>query len=193
MAGSDVSGSIFSLDRSSRAALQAQIRQTVVSAVLSGDLTPGSRLPSTRRLSAYLNVSRITVWLAYQELVSQGYLEANERSGYRISMSGPVARLRSRPEAQTAIDWPGRLRTRFSAFRRVRKPLDWRSYPFPFLYGQTGMSLFDLGAGATVRAGLMPDWTSISWRAILRRRRYAACQLHLLAHLAAARHHRESG
>jgi GntR family transcriptional regulator / MocR family aminotransferase len=148
MAGSDVSESIFFLDRSSHTALQAQIRQTVVSAVLSGDLTPGSRLPSTRRLSVNLHVSRITVSLAYQELISQGYLEANGRSGYRISMSAPVARLRGRlrPEAQTAIDWPGRLRTRFSAFRRVRKPLDWRSYPFPFLYGQTDMSLFDLGA-----------------------------------------------
>jgi GntR family transcriptional regulator / MocR family aminotransferase len=152
-----------------------------VSAVLSGDLTPGSRLPSTRRLSVNLHVSRITVSLAYQELISQGYLEANGRSGYRISMSAPVARLRGRlrPEAQTAIDWPGRLRTRFSAFMRVRKPLDWRSYPFPFLYGQTDMSLFDLGAwrDCTRRAHTRSDFDFMAGD-FAPRRRYAATAVH---------------
>ncbi|WP_415012401.1 GntR family transcriptional regulator [Amaricoccus sp.] len=62
--------------------------------VLGGRILPGARLPSTRKLAGYLGISRLTVSLACQELVSQGYLEASERSGYRIAEATPVARLR---------------------------------------------------------------------------------------------------
>ena len=34
----------------------------------------------------------------------------------------------------------------FETVAVIRKPLDWRAYPYPFLYGQTDMSLFDLAA-----------------------------------------------
>jgi GntR family transcriptional regulator/MocR family aminotransferase len=125
-----VSEGVFLIDRD-RGGLQAQIRETVVSGVLSGVLVPGARLPSTRRLSEYLNVSRLTVSLAYQELVSQGYLEAAERSGYVISPTAPVARLRAGGGdlAGGGLDWAGRFQKRFSIAAPIRKPLDWRSYP----------------------------------------------------------------
>lgn len=139
---------LFLIDKRRGRSLQAQVRETIVSGVLSGHLVPGARLPSTRRLSAYLKVSRITVSLAYQELVSQGYLEAADRSGYLISRNAPVARVRSGDRAAPSgrLDWPARLTRRFSIAKPIRKPLDWRSYPYPFLYGQTDMSLFDLAA-----------------------------------------------
>ena len=44
------------------------------------------------------------------------------------------------------LDWPARFRKRFSIAAPIRKPLDWRRYPYPFLYGQTDMTLFDLAA-----------------------------------------------
>jgi GntR family transcriptional regulator/MocR family aminotransferase len=140
-----VSEGVFLIDRA-RGGLQAQIRETVVSAVLSGVLAPGARLPSTRRLSEYLNVSRLTVSLAYQELVSQGYLEAAERSGYVVASAAPVARLRPGGGDGGELDWPSRLRKRFAIAAPIRKPLDWRGYPYPFLYAQTDMTLFDLAA-----------------------------------------------
>jgi GntR family transcriptional regulator/MocR family aminotransferase len=80
-----VSETIFFVDRDSGLGLQAQLRETVVSAVLAGRVQPGAHLPSTRKLADYLNISRITVTLAYQELVSQGYVEAANRSAYRIA------------------------------------------------------------------------------------------------------------
>ncbi|WKL25435.1 winged helix-turn-helix domain-containing protein (plasmid) [Sinorhizobium meliloti] len=89
MAGSTVSETIFFLDRASQTGLQAQIRETIVSAVLAGRLAPGAQLPSSRKLAAYLNISRITVTLAYQELASQGYVEAANRSGYRVAGKPP--------------------------------------------------------------------------------------------------------
>lgn len=143
-----MSEAIFFLDKTSRGGLQAQIRETLVSGILSGRLLPGARLPSTRKLAEYLKISRITVTLAYQELASQGYIEVTARSVYRVSDSAPVARLRAQEhiESEGAVDWQARLKSRFSIAKTIRKPLDWRRYPFPFLYGQMDMSLFDLSA-----------------------------------------------
>jgi GntR family transcriptional regulator/MocR family aminotransferase len=44
------------------------------------------------------------------------------------------------------IDWSTKLRSSFIVAKQMRKPLDWRRYPYPFLYGQMDPSLFDLGA-----------------------------------------------
>lgn len=146
MSATQIPEGIFFLDRTSRLGLQAQIRETVVSGVLSGRLVPGARLPSTRRLTDYLAVSRITITLAYQELASQGYIEVAARRVYRVSENAPVARLRAADSQQRAdaIDWAGRLGTRFAIAKPVRKPLDWRGYPYPFVYGQMDPTLFDL-------------------------------------------------
>ena len=85
----------FFLDRSGGIGLQAQIRESVVSAVLARQAVAGARMPSTRRLAQYLGVSRITVTLAYQELAAQGYLEVNSRSGYRVAGNPPAVHLQS--------------------------------------------------------------------------------------------------
>jgi GntR family transcriptional regulator/MocR family aminotransferase len=148
MAGSTVSETIFFLDRASQTGLQAQIRETIVSAVLAGRLAPGAQLPSSRKLAAYLNISRITVTLAYQELASQGYVEAASRSGYRVAGKPPTTAIamQAAHAAADAIDWSAKLRSTFIVAKQMRKPLDWRAYPYPFLYGQMDPSLFDLTA-----------------------------------------------
>lgn len=143
-----VSEAVFFVDRSSRSGLQSQIRETLVSAILSGRLLPGARLPSTRKLAGYLNISRITVTLAYQELASQGYLAAKGRSAYFVAGTSPQADLASaeRLADDSPVDWRSKIRTRFSIAKPIRKPLDWHRFPFPFLYGQMDMTLFDLSA-----------------------------------------------
>lgn len=147
MAHATVSETIFFLDRASRIGLQAQIRETVVSAVLSGRLQPGAQLPSTRKLADYLNISRITVTLAYQELASQGYVETANRSGYHVAGNPPTSGLEAaeREGGADEIDWSAKLRSSFIVAKQMHKPLDWRRYPYPFLYGQMDPSLFDLG------------------------------------------------
>ena len=137
---------IFFIDRTSRVGLQSQIREILVSAILSGRLFPGARLPSTRKLADYLNISRITVTLAYQELASQGYLETKGRSAYLVAGAPPLTGMETSDwsEAANAVDWKNKLRARFSIAKPIQKPLDWRRYPFPFLYGQMDPSLFDL-------------------------------------------------
>lgn len=145
MADNSIPAEIFFLDRSSRDPLQMQLRQSLVAAILSKRLAPGSKLPSSRKLADYLKVSRITVTLAYQELMSQGYLSANARSAYHVSPNAPVPRLsQSLPaDLSTGVDWSSKLRSGRRRFRKIVKPVDWRRYPYPFIYGQMDMTLFD--------------------------------------------------
>ncbi len=145
---STVSPTIFFIDGERNTGLQAQIREATVSAILSGAVLPGARMPSTRELASYLKVSRLTVTLAYQELVSQGYLDVRSRSAYQVAAKPPV----SRPDhtflqsPDTAVNWSTKLRPGLNIAKTIRKPLDWRRYRYPFLYGQMDQSLFDLAA-----------------------------------------------
>lgn len=143
-----VSETIFFIDRESGLGLQAQLRETIVSAVVGGRIPPGAQLPSTRKLADYLGISRITVTLAYQELVSQGYLEVADRTAYRIAGNPPGrgAENIALPLGAQPVDWDRKVTMDFDVVRQVEKPLDWRRYPYPFLYGQMDPTLFDLNA-----------------------------------------------
>ncbi|MFM2354636.1 MAG: hypothetical protein RLZZ528_372 [Pseudomonadota bacterium] len=124
--------------------LQQQIQAMVSEGIVTGRFRAGERMPSSRGLARHLGVSRITVTLAYTELVSGDYLTARGRSGYFVSDSAPkqpdFGTLPSRAET---VDWGKALARRFSGLPRVEKPDDWRSYPFPFIYGQADATLFD--------------------------------------------------
>ncbi len=52
--------------------------------ILSGRLTPGTKLPSKRALAQNLEVSKITVETAYHQLLEEGYIRSAERCGYFV-------------------------------------------------------------------------------------------------------------
>lgn len=54
------------------------------SAILRGDLPPGSRVPAERNLARLLAVSRTTVVSAYEILRQEGWLESRQGSGTRV-------------------------------------------------------------------------------------------------------------
>jgi GntR family transcriptional regulator/MocR family aminotransferase len=134
----------FILPPAGRGTLQQRLRQVVTEGVLSGRFVTGQKMPSSRGLAEHLGISRITVTLAYAELVSADYLEARGRSGYYISATAPRApELAARAPRREGVDfaqWTGR---RFSGVAGVPRPRDWESYPYPFIYGQADASLFD--------------------------------------------------
>lgn len=139
-----LSPDIFFLDPTSSAGLQTQIRQIVASAVLSGRFKSGDRLPSTRKLSNHLKISRITVTLAYQELIADGYLETQNRSGCYVSENAPAfIPAPKAPTAQDRVDWDRALKRKYSGALRVEKANNWREHPYPFIYGQADPELFD--------------------------------------------------
>lgn len=72
------------LDMESKKHLYVQIYKYIKSEIRGGRLLCGEKLPSTRILAGNLQVSRSTVDLAYEQLVSEGYLEARPGSGYYV-------------------------------------------------------------------------------------------------------------
>lgn len=75
---------MFALDTSSKKHLYVQIYEYIKSEIREGRLLKGEKLPSTRILANNLQVSRSTVDLAYEQLVSEGYLETRPGSGYYV-------------------------------------------------------------------------------------------------------------
>ena len=61
------------------------IADAIVRDITRGRLAPGARLPGTRRLARALSVHRNTVDAAYQELLTQGWLEARPSRGTRCT------------------------------------------------------------------------------------------------------------
>ncbi|MBN2631872.1 MAG: PLP-dependent aminotransferase family protein [Rhodobacteraceae bacterium] len=124
--------------------LQSRIRAMVVQGILAGRLRPGDRMPSSRGLAQHLGISRITVTLAYADLVSSDYLSARGRSGYFVSDTAPRApEFPAAPERAEGLDFSALTGARYSRLSRLAKPEDWERYPYPFIYGQADPALFD--------------------------------------------------
>ena len=64
--------------------LYEQIYNYIKKEIVEGKILAGEKLPSTRFLAEHLQVSRSTVDLAYQQLLSEGYIEARPYKGYYI-------------------------------------------------------------------------------------------------------------
>ena len=138
-----ISEETFFLDARFQGTLQSQIQQMIAEGILSGRFRPGEKLPSTRKLARHLGVSRITVTLAYNELQANDYLTSAGRSGYYISQNAPQPpHLKPTPKNQSSVDWSRALSARIPV-TSLAKPSDWRSYRYPFVYGQADPALFD--------------------------------------------------
>lgn len=134
----------FFLKPDTRGTLQSRIQQMVAEGILSGLFRRGEKLPSSRKLAQHLGVSRITVTLAYTELLANDYLSSRGRSGYYVSDDAPEPpRFAAPPEREDAVDWSRALGQKFTGGATPVKPQDWAQYRYPFLYGQTDPQLFD--------------------------------------------------
>src|SRR5687767_1202313 len=87
--GASAAIAALSVDRLLRQPLQHQIVGQIRQFILSGRLQQGARMPSTRALAHELGVSRITVTLAYDQLSSEGYMEARRGSGMYVCSTIP--------------------------------------------------------------------------------------------------------
>ncbi|MFB7110090.1 PLP-dependent aminotransferase family protein [Streptomyces sp. NPDC056190] len=73
------------LEPDAAAGRRAGLEKALRDAVRDGRLSPGTRLPATRRLAAELGISRGTAKAAYDQLVAEGYLTARQGSGTRVA------------------------------------------------------------------------------------------------------------
>lgn len=78
------------LDRNSEHSLQDQLFEQLRQMILTGILKPNSRLIATRFLAEQIGVSRTTVLLVYERLISEGYLETRPAVGTFVSPTPPA-------------------------------------------------------------------------------------------------------
>lgn len=134
----------FFLDPDAQGTLQSKIQQMIAQGILAGRYQKGDKLPSTRKLAQHLGVSRITVTLAYTELLASDYIVSKGRSGYYVSDNAPDSpQFDISIKRQDSIDWGRAIGQRFSGGFFEQKNLNWAKLPYPFVYGQTDSSLFD--------------------------------------------------
>jgi GntR family transcriptional regulator/MocR family aminotransferase len=140
------------VDRGGGVPVVRQIYGQVRSAVLSGALRAGTKLPSSRAMASRLGVARASVVAAYEQLLAEGYAEGRHGSGTFVSadLTGLPARRRAatRPVKRRLVPAPARA---FSEFERATTQTEAR----PF---NTGRTLLD--------ARTVETWRKLTHRAV---------------------------
>src|SRR3954470_14182824 len=77
------------LDRTARAPLVRQLYLQISDLILAGRITAGARMPSTRKLSKDLQISRTVTLDVFDQLTLEGFLESRPGSGHYVQALGP--------------------------------------------------------------------------------------------------------
>lgn len=134
----------FILHSQQNGTLQSRLQQAIAQGILSGQFRKGEKLPSTRKLAKHLGISRITVTLAYTELLASDYLMSRDRSGYYVSDTAPeTPPFAAKTQENDRVDWSRAIGQRFADGDPINKPQDWARYKYRFIYGQSDPTLFD--------------------------------------------------
>lgn len=67
-----------------------QLADSVRDAIRFGQLLAGEPLPSVKALSDELNINRHTVMKSFAELIAEGWIESQQRVGYRVAKHLPI-------------------------------------------------------------------------------------------------------
>jgi GntR family transcriptional regulator/MocR family aminotransferase len=150
-------GPIIPLDRRLARPLHRQLYDGYREAIVDGRLRPGQRLPSTRTLARDLQISRMPVVLAFEQLVAEGYVESRVGAGSFVSpaLRGDPAALAGHA-ARTAAA-PGRRRIPRETLPSVAEP--WLGSWGAFRVGQPALDEFPAELWARLvarRARLLP-------------------------------------
>ena len=73
------------LQLQSNTPIYLQIYEYIKAEIIQGTISVGTRLPSHRNLASQLNISRITVESAYQQLLAEGYVESKPKRGIFVA------------------------------------------------------------------------------------------------------------
>ena len=95
----------YNLKKSPGVPLYEALYRSIRADILSGVLCPGQKLPSKRALAQNLEVSKITVETAYNQLLAEGYIRSREKVGYFVeAMPHPVREMRKPSESDPERD-----------------------------------------------------------------------------------------
>ena len=91
----------YELKKSPGVPLYEALYRCIREDILSGTLSAGQKLPSKRALAANLEVSKITVEAAYDQLLSEGYIRSVEKVGYYVEAVEHAGRKLAEAPVQT--------------------------------------------------------------------------------------------
>ncbi len=91
------------LQNDSDKCLYEQIYEHIRQEIREGKFLCGERLPSTRSLAEYLQVSRSTVDVAYAQLLSEGYIESRPYRGYFVCRMEELFQLETCKKSRDAV------------------------------------------------------------------------------------------
>src|SRR5687767_11496160 len=75
------------ISKSSGVPVQEQLATQLILGIVSGDLVPGERLPSTTQIARRFSVHANTVRAAYRDLADRGWAEWKTGSGFYVRAS----------------------------------------------------------------------------------------------------------
>jgi GntR family transcriptional regulator / MocR family aminotransferase len=97
------------LERAAGEPMYRQVLRLVQHAILTGQLAPGTKLPSSRTLAEDLDIARNTVLRVYDQLTAEGYVLSTTGSGTYVADTRPdTAAVRPRALAHPAQPAPAR-------------------------------------------------------------------------------------
>jgi len=132
----------IALDESADLPVFLQLARAISHDILRGRLQPGNRLPSSRKLATSLRIHRNTVLAAYDELISEGWIETIPARGTFVAEDLPD----TRPRRFTPLPSSGVVRAKRPGFgfdrpqvpARDRLPLEVK---YPLMGGLPDMRL----------------------------------------------------
>lgn len=116
--------------------LYSQIRDDIIE----GRYAQGEKLPAKRRLAEETGVSVVTVQLAYEQLLAEGYISSRERSGYYVEKIDVRSSRGRSPEPATKATEPQKTQ-----------------YVLDFVKGATPAELFPFSVWAKLMRGVLSD------------------------------------
>ncbi|MBD1910809.1 MULTISPECIES: PLP-dependent aminotransferase family protein [unclassified Leptolyngbya] len=137
----------LTLDPQAEHPLHRQLYEELRQAILSGRLSPRQKLPSTRSLAQSLGISRTTVTQSYDQLLSEGYLEARHGSGTFVCAQLPDDLLHSAPAETAPHSVKSSIHLSSYGQRLAEKPFALQAepqVPISFRYGRPSFQHFPL-------------------------------------------------
>lgn len=80
-----------------------QLYNYIKEEITAGRISYNSKLPSKRKLSAHLGISRNTVQAAYDQLIEEGYIHSCEKKGYYVNRLDHLQKLKLGPLSEDLV------------------------------------------------------------------------------------------
>jgi len=118
------------LQTNGKKCLYEQIYEHIRQEIREGKLLAGERLPSTRSLAEFLQVARSTVEYAYDQLLSEGYIESRPYRGYFVCSLEELFQMEENQLRREADFWGEKKKKEEYLYDFSPNEIDMTHFPF---------------------------------------------------------------